>query len=845
MENKKNVVKSWLETASGISKDIKNAVISEWCRRDKGKDKIFVDLANPKPLEELPNVRDEDVLDLCHAVKSVLTMINFGELKTIDATDEEFVKRGVWALVEYFENEEKGYNKITQLNYDYCVDTFGEPSQVYINRTMASVMVTFTYFCRARKLLNKDAQVKVLEARIANCMQKILRVWLATVEKNGYKGWGFMSTSLETTLADTYRVVEAISKYQDAFDKNSAKEEEFKDFTALVNGEENLTERIEDAMYRVGLNIYDETARDCYGEGIFYVASNYEMDGKAGKYRRCDMGQILSSNRSSALFQPLYVALITMFGYTDKEVIIRKLMTSPNAVKNVYEALMTEIGDNESRVEDVEALKNLYENFRYITKEHPLIAELDGKPEWKQLYDEARQFEKAIERYAENEMTVIKEYRDYLNKTKEAIDDVQVYYRKFSDSQKLGIVDTDYTIFSNQDVVDAGAVEISRLNKSNIITAYLRPLLLSAKIMIVNALIGYPQSDMESLYMDIMNSVYRKRTRDNKIVKEMLWNEEEKDMYATACNCDAVAYDYFDYYNRYELNYRLASCIQEETQRYIKGSFTLDNDELDFEKAQAAVMQNTGLHADDKNADIVAMIFDVAQSQIRALHEEYSRELKELMQKHSAEIGEKKEEIERIEKKRSDESEVFNKEKAELVKESEISRIIQETIDRKVNESFENILGGITLLNYTRMDKFNGEMLTNYEEEDALPASAQAALAQLRKDTKEMSEDDAHAYMRAKSDQLKAFRNMFETALDGNLLAVRKLPNEADASVSRKAKLAERFAVEKKKFDGTWLEKTVIEDVDKNNKYSLENVFTACEQQDIYILTTVKPEKKN
>ena len=71
------------------------------------------------------------------------------------------------------------------------------------------------------------------------------------------------------------------------------------------------------------------------------------------------------------------------------------------------------------------------------------------------------------------------------------------------------------------------------------------------------------------------------------------------------------------------------------------------------------------------------------------------------------------------------------------------------------------------------------------------------------------------------------------------------MPNEADASVSRKAKLAERFAVEKKKFDGTWLEKTVIEDVDKNNKYSLENVFTACEQQDIYILTTVKPEKKN
>lgn len=149
-----------------------------------------------------------------------------------------------------------------------------------------------------------------------------------------------------------------------------------------------------------------------------------------------------------------------------------------------------------------------------ISKHDAITNSYDTGGLWRRYYDIARVFQKYIETQLPGELMKIEEYRNYLNATKDAIDQVQIAYRKFDDRQRLGIVDTDYLMFSALDLAGCDSLTISKLNKVNISANYLRPLLLSSKIMIVNALTKYPQADMEDLYTAIKNSKHCKVSKN-------------------------------------------------------------------------------------------------------------------------------------------------------------------------------------------------------------------------------------------------------------------------------------------------------------------------------------------
>lgn len=844
MENKKDRLLSWQETVQKISADVKDAVIAEARRRDG--DKIFASLETTA--NEIPALTDANMLDLCLEVKSVLAMINYGDVQPSDK-DKEFVRRGILALTAYYADD-ACYNMLGQLRPEYCAETFGD-ADAYIHRTMATVFLTFVYFRRAVKRLHLFTDMPLVDdaltARIAGIMRRIIRVWLAAAEQNDYRGWGFMSDSTDTNLADTYRVVEAISKYQDACDKDAERQDA--EFVNLVDAGENLTDKIESAMYKVALHVYDETAKECYGEGIFYKTAG--DDGRPGMYRKSDMEQVLGSNRSSALFQPLYVAMITMLGYTDKEVIIRKFMTSPQDTQSCVSGILTNLTED-GRVENAAALREVYAALTRITVEHPPVAEL-SEEEWQAYYDEARLLEKAIEEYAASEMSRnIREYRSYLNKTKDAIDNVQVFYRKFNDSQKLGIVDTDYAIFSKADVRGADAVALSRLNKSNIVTAYIKPLLLSAKIMIVNALTKYPQADMETLYNDIMDSVYRKRNK----ARVMLWNEEEIDMFATACNCDSIAYDYFDYYTRYELNYRTMTKIYNETQKYITGNFVPGTEGADFAEAAAAVKKEVGNAP--QSDEIVDILFDAMQEQIKALKSSYDDKLREKEKEHQKDLEETKKDARKdLEQKQRDyetlqqakdaQEEKARRKEEELIKESEIAAVIKKLIDRKISEAFENAMGLVAVLNMSGANNAvkNSVLEATPDSLARYPHSVRSVIERMHADTETMENDDKKAYFDAKTAEARALRDMFDMAF-GNVMRLAARNYNVKDEANDLFTLYEAFGKEKLAFERNWMDATVRKHKDdpKANP-SLQHLFSALEKQpDIFILSAVKPEAK-
>ncbi|MDE7464745.1 MAG: hypothetical protein K2M48_06915, partial [Clostridiales bacterium] len=215
---------------------------------------------------------------------------------------------------------------------------------------------------------------------------------------------------------------------------------------------------------------------------------------------------------------------------------------------------------------------------------------------------------------------------------KDAIDQVQVAYRKFDDSQRLGIVDTDYMMFSALDV-GPDPVIVSKLNKTNISANYLRPLLLSSKIMIVSALTRYPQSDMGTLYNAIKESKHRKviasgaknRAQTEK-KSEWLWNEDTVDMNSTARHCEAIMYDYFDYYEKYELSYKSLSNIKKYYKSLLapekkegQKSIYLENGELDF----AALM------ADGPLGEFKRVVLDLTRQNVDKVKVVYTENLQE------------------------------------------------------------------------------------------------------------------------------------------------------------------------------------------------------------------------
>ncbi|MDE7297090.1 MAG: hypothetical protein K2N84_07500 [Clostridia bacterium] len=294
-------------------------------------------------------------------------------------------------------------------------------------------------------------------------------------------------------------------------------------------------------------------------------------------------------------------------------------------------------------------------------------------------------------------------YREYLNATKDAIDQVQVAYRKFDDSQRLGIVDTDYIMFSSLDL-NTDSITISKLNKLNISANYMRPLLLSSKIMIVNALTKYPQSDMTDLYEAIKESkhvVVKKRGGKGDRDYEWLWNEDVVDMNSTARHCEAIMYDYFDYYERYELSYKALNNLKKHYNSLINTkSVDLENGEVDYET----------LLSGESISEFKRVVLNFTRqnvNKIKALYSEHLRDkdkdilelgkqMAEAEAAHQKQIAKIKEDYE---KKLADERRNFEEEKQKQSVSLGIGNTVREWIRAEADRHLSEMLGYMILNN--------------------------------------------------------------------------------------------------------------------------------------------------
>lgn len=632
---------------------------------------------------KLGSLSEVKFLDYCNCVKSLLAVHNYGNLDSVEQKDvdrdKKLMKDGVNTVIKHV--EEIGFDITPYLNKDDCMQIFGDNDEKRIETPVtfsaATVMTTLVYFRRAckRKGLYSDEELGSLTDRIAKTVANILYGFAKFVLANGYEGWGFTldsNQSVAVTLNDTYAVVDAISRFDDAFNQKDKikRDQEFLDKVVsegeALGFEGNLVDCCVNAIYRVAYNTYmrDKNKDRVYGRSIFFTETTKQNNKAVYSYNPITIEQIASSNRSSALFNPLYVAMITMYGYNEKEIVIRRFMDDYKLANQYYEAYEKEVDastDNNTKKGvgliykyaekelDWYDVKNFKSDVDWITRKHePASNDYSDNEVWKRRYDIARVFQKFVETQVSDDLMKIEEYRDYLNATKDAIDQVQVAYRKLDDSQRLGIVDTDYVMFSALDI-DVDSVTISKLNKAGISVNYLRPMLLSSKIMIVNALIKYPQADMESIYNAIKESKHRKVVVKKRAVKsdyEWLWNEDAVDMNATARHCEAIMYDYFDYYEKYELSYKALNNLKKYYGDLITAESVSDKGELIVEK----LLEDKGmndfkrvvLNLTRKNVDEVRAIYTVKLQDKNDEIERLTAEIEKLKKKHTQDIADER-----------------------------------------------------------------------------------------------------------------------------------------------------------------------------------------------------------
>ncbi|MCH5157379.1 MAG: hypothetical protein J1G02_05870 [Clostridiales bacterium] len=549
---------------------------------------------------------DTEFLNYCNSVKSLLAIQNFGSLPENNTGEEsadakianELILKGIERILAHVK-QGIGYDIEPYLPKDECLEIFGlEDDSDKVVPVTLSAMTVFTvliYFRRAYKRQNLFSDDE-LQTENGDIMQEVISV-VAELMYNIYQyavsgtqkfaGWGVTldpTVSKAITLSDTYAVVDALSRFADAFTKSGLKrDKEFTDaiddYAKLHFGMESLVDYCLESTYKTAYNVYDAT-RKVYGkERAFYVLTKNDGNDVDYKYNGTDYDQIAASNRSSALFNPLYIAMITMYGYDDKELVIRAFMDDPELSESYYGKYEKEI------VEYSRTLSGYNDEKEHndFVRDHGILAKKDSKKsqdysnstyksdqndgkEWKKYYKVARVYQKFLEEKHPEELMEIPAYRDYLNATKDAIDQVVVLYRDFENNQRLGVVDTDYVMYSELDVaVDReDKVSIPKLNKANVAVNNLRPMLLSSKIMIVNALTKYPQSDMKELYAAIINKRHQKINKKNRTKEaEWLWNEDNVDMNSTARHCEAITYDYFDYYEKYELGFLAIKNLRE------------------------------------------------------------------------------------------------------------------------------------------------------------------------------------------------------------------------------------------------------------------------------------------
>lgn len=660
---------------------------------------------------------DDKFLDYCNCVKSLLAVYNYGNLGLDDEKQKckDLIRDGISKIINHVETI--GYDITPYLTKEDSEQIFGpdqdegqgkeDEGYIPITFSATTVFTTLVYFRRAckRKGLYSDEELGSLTDKVAETMVQILHLFAKYVLKNDYKGWGFTLDSEQSyaiTLNDTYAVVDAISRFDDAFnsDDKTKRDQEFLDKITLLSSKEidaelqqynfkgTLIDCCVNATSRVACSLYIEDKKNdkMYGRNIFFVEATEQGDDIDYTYYPISIEQIASSNRASALFNPLYFAMITMYGYNDKELVIRRFMDDNKLAQKYYneyeknfagsasedtdDAEKTDKQKSISQYAETElkwynySAEKFNQDIAWIISDHSKAStDYSDYDQWKCHYDIARVFQKYVETQVSDDLMKIDEYRDYLNATKDAIDQVQVAYRKLDDSQRLGIVDTDYLMFSTLDI-DADSVTISKLNKANISVNYLRPMLLSSKIMIVNALIKYPQSDMASLYNAIKESKHRKTAKKKQKGGEQyewLWNEDAVDMNATARHCEAIMYDYFDYYEKYELGYKALTNLKKyyagSKDSIIKDEFIKEDGTLDVEKLLKSDGMNdfrrVVLNLTRRNVDEVSTIYtksiqekddkiEELNAQIEDNAKVYAEKIEELKKQHTQALADER-----------------------------------------------------------------------------------------------------------------------------------------------------------------------------------------------------------
>ena len=735
---------------------------TEWEKKTKEVSENIRD-ALVKQMQTLRTECDKKFLDYCNTIKSLLAVYNFGNMKD-KKQDTDLIVEGVSTILDHVTNY--GYDITPYLDAEESRNIFSleEGKKPEITLSVTTVFTTLVYFRRAfkrQKLALDEKACKSIFEKVTQTVSEILLLFVRYIEANKYTGWGFTfdsRNSRSVRLSDTYAVVDAISRFQDAFTKEDEQKGDPEFINAIteyadeVLNEKAVVERCLNSMYKAAFNVYD-AAKSVYGRSVFYVSAERGKDDTVNYvYSKTDYEQISNSSRSSALFNPLYVAMITMYGYNDKEIVIRRFMDDYDLTKKYYTKFETNLKDNpqsdkktishystilggldpvdqpdeldekdkndEKKVKEYEKQLKEYKKYkaRYkaaIQKFHDDLEAVkmlevrdkkwsddysDSKL-WRERYDVARIFQKYLETQEPDELMKIPEYRDYFNATKDAIDQVQIMYRNFDNNQRLSVVDTDYVMFNALDIKTTHSEYISKLNKANISVNNLRPMMLSSKIMIVNALTKYPQADLEELYNAIIDSQYQ-RTVEGKRNKAWLWNADGIDMNSTARHCEAIAYDYFDYYERYELGLRAITKLKSNIGDAVSKGFDNETGEFSVKKAMGSEDMISFKH----------IVLDITRQKVEIINNQYQIKLREKEQR----IRELEDEKAKLEEKHTENLEKEKQKYQEQLEALSESRRIGDTMRKWIREEMVRYMSDF--LSQIILNKINGTPIQNEEK---------------------------------------------------------------------------------------------------------------------------------
>ena len=704
---------------------------------------------------KLQSTIENNFLDYVNAVKSLLITYNFGDVnqKTIEEQKPD-IFAAIEKILSYVLYEKDGVPAlnldlkpyVSQDDYNdmFSFEENGKPRVAYVTHTACIILTTLVFFRRSfaignegERIFLEDEEYAKLDARLVEVVTRILRLFYDYVnpeqDQRGFEpfsGWGFTLShrfSNSTTLNDTYEVVDAITKFDDAFKISDGKDEirdkefvkrienKYHDILIAVGKEPaeadskaaRFLDDIVNSAYKVSLNVYDRV-KGVYGKDVFYEEKS--RDGKTGNisylYKPIALDQIsASSSRSSALFNPLYVAMITLNGYCEKEVVINEFINNPDKIDEYFkndDSFEADFKDFAVKVKGYydsdEAVDNALAKFLEERKEDRVSYDSN----WEERYLFAKRFRRFLDERHQDLLHKIPQYRDYLNATKDAILLVQRLYRDFGIKQRLGVIDTDYLLFTNLDILrdNYAEINISKLNKANIAVNNIRPLLLSSQILIVKALSKYPTAEIKELYEEILDKKYKGRkryTNDNRI-EPFIWNEDIIDMNSTAKHCDAILYDYYDYYEKFELGLRTLQNLKEAAKKFS------NEDKFDADlKLRVGRVENEFkqlvLNLTKLNVDRAKERYDKKYQEQDAEIKQKEGENKEILQQHSDAIAEKNKEIECI-----------KKEKQQAIDDLRASRTFQ------LGKKFEDILFDSFINTFREILTVEAIRATNFEE---------------------------------------------------------------------------------------------------------------------------------